>query len=138
MSLQIGPRLKALFDEPLPIIVGTTRRDGSVQMTPVWYEYRDGQIWLNGGPKRDWVKHIKRDPRVSLLVPDPKNMFRWAQLQGRLVDTSLEGGDDHIERLSQRYTGGPYRNPKVDRLIVRIDPERVTGMESGQHWDVTS
>jgi len=137
MSLQIGPRLKAFFDEPLPIIVGTTRRDGSVQMTPVWYEYRDGQIWLNGGPKRDWVKHIKRDPRVSLLVPDPKNMFRWAQLQGRLVDTSLEGGDDHIERLSQRYTGGPYRNPKVDRLIVRIDPERVTGMESGQPWDVT-
>jgi len=137
MSLQIGPRLKAFFDEPLPIIVGTTRRDGSVQMTPVWYEYRDGQIWLNGGPKRDWVKHIKRDSRVSLLVPDPKNMFRWAQLQGRLVDTSLEGGDDHIERLSQRYTGGPYRNPKVDRLIVRIDPERVTGMESGQPWDVT-
>ena len=137
MRLQIGPRLKALFDEPLPMTVGTTRHDGSVQMTPVWYEYRDGQIWLNGGPKRDWVKHMKRDPRVSLLVLDPKNMFRWAQIQGRLVDTSLEGGDDHIEHLSRRYTGGPYRNPKVDRMIVRIAPERVTGMESGQPWDVT-
>jgi len=127
----------ALFDEPRPITVGTTRRDGSVQMTPVWYEYRDGQIWLNGGPKRDWVKHMKRDPRVSLLVLDPKNMFRWAQIQGRLVDTSTEGADDHIEHLSQRYLGGPYRNPKIDRLIVRIAPERVTGMESGQRWDVT-
>ncbi len=100
--------------------VGTTRHDGSVQMTPVWYEYRDGQIWLNGGPKRDWVKHMKRDP-----------------IQGRLVDTSTEGADDHIEHLSQRYLGGPYRNPKVDRLIVRIAPERVTGYESGQPWDVT-
>jgi len=137
MPLQIGPRLKALFDEPRPIIVGTTRRDGSVQLTPVWYEYRDGQIWLNGGPKRDWVKHMKRDPRVSLLVLDPKNMFRWAQIQGRLVDTSFDGADDHIEHLSQRYTGGPYRNPKVERMIVRIDPERVTGHESGQPWDVT-
>jgi hypothetical protein len=29
-------------------------------------------------------------------------------------------------------------NPKVDRLIVRIDPERVTGGESRQPWDVTS
>jgi PPOX class probable F420-dependent enzyme len=137
MSLQIGPRLKAFFDEPLPMTVGTTRRDGTVQMTPVWYEYRDGQIWLNGGPKRDWFKHLRRDPRVTLFVVDPKNMFRWAQIQGRLADTDAEGGDDHIEHLSQRYTGGPYRNPKVDRLIMRIEPERVTGMESGQPWDVT-
>ena len=137
MPLQIGPRLNALLDEPRPITVGTTRRDGSVQMTPVWYEYRDRQIWLNGGPKRDWVKHMRRDPRVSLFVLDPNNMFRWAQIQGRLVDTSVEGADDHIEHLSQRYTGGPYRNPKVDRLIVRIALERITGYESGQPWDVT-
>ncbi len=137
MPLQIGPRLKAFFDEPLPITVGTIRHDGSVQMNPVWYEYRDGLIWLNGGPKRGWFKHMQLDPRVTLLVLDPKNMFRWAQIQGRLVDTSTEGADDHIEHLSQRYLGGPYRNPKVDRLIVRIAPERVTGYESGQPWDVT-
>jgi PPOX class probable F420-dependent enzyme len=137
MPLQFGPRLKAFLDEPLPITIGTTRKDGSVQMAPVWYEYRDGQIWLNGGPTRDWVKHLKRDPRITLLQLDPKNMFRWAQIQGRLASTTAEGAGDHIERLSQRYTGGPYRNPKVDRLIVRIDPERVTGGESGQPWDVT-
>jgi PPOX class probable F420-dependent enzyme len=136
MALTFGPRLQAFLDEPLPITVGTTRRDDSVQMAPVWYEYRDGQIWLNGGPNRDWVKHMQRDPRVTLLVLDPKNMFRWAQIQGRLAETSAEGADEHIERLSQRYTGGPYRNPKVDRLIVRIDPERVTGGENRQPWDV--
>jgi PPOX class probable F420-dependent enzyme len=137
MALQFGPRLKAFLDEPLPIVVGTMRRDGSVQVNPVWYEYRDGQIWLNGGPNRGWVKHMRRDPRVTLLVVDPQNMFRWAQVQGRLASTSAEGADDHIDRLAQRYTGGPYRNPKVDRLIVRIDPQRVTGGENRQPWDVT-
>jgi PPOX class probable F420-dependent enzyme len=136
MSLEFGPRLKAFLDEPFLITIGTTRRDGSVQMNPVWYEYRDDHFWLNGGPRRGWVKHLKRDPRITLLLVDPKNNFRWAQIQGRLVDTSLEGADDHIEHLSLRYTGGPYRGPKVDRLIVRIDPERVTGGESMQPWDV--
>ncbi len=136
MTLQFGPRLRALLDEPLPITVGTARHDGSVQMNPLWYEYRDGQIWLNGGPNRGWFKHVERDPRVTLLVLDPKNMFRWAQIQGRLAGTDLAGGDEHIERLSQRYTGGPYRNPKVDRMIIKVDPERVTGWESGQPWDV--
>jgi len=28
--LQVGPRLQAFFDEPIPTIIGTTRRDGSV------------------------------------------------------------------------------------------------------------
>jgi PPOX class probable F420-dependent enzyme len=137
MPLQFGPRLTAFLAQPLPIIIGTTRQDGSVQMAPVWFEYRDGQVWINGGPTRDWVKHLRRDPRITLFLIDPKSMFTWVQIQGRLADTSAEGADEHIEHLSQRYTGGPYRNPKVDRLIVRIDPERVTGGEMRQPWDVT-
>jgi PPOX class probable F420-dependent enzyme len=137
MALQFGPRLTAFLEEPHPITVGTTRRDGSVQVNPLWFEYRGGQVWLNGGPGRGWVKHMERDPRVTLLLIDPKNMFRWAQIQGRLAGTTFEGADDHIERLSQRYTGGPYPSPKIERLIVRVDPERVTGGESRQPWDVS-
>src|SRR5579864_7453679 len=124
MALSIGPRLKAFLEEANPVVIGTTRRDGSVEMKPVWYEYRDDLIWLNGGPKRDWFKHLKRDPRVTLFFIDPKSMWRHAAIQGHLVDTTFEGADDHIEHLSQRYTGGPYRNPKVERMIVRIEPER--------------
>ena len=139
MSLRVGPRLQAFFNEPNPIIIGTARRDGSVLMHPLWFEYRadDGLIWLNGGPKRAWFQHLKRDPRVSLQLVDGKNMFRHALIQGRLVDTTFDGADDQIDRLSQRYLGGPYRNPKVERMIVRIRPERITGFESGQPWDVT-
>lgn len=138
MALQIGPRLGAFLGEPVPIVLGTTRKDGSVEMNPVWFEFRDGLIWLNGGPRRDWFRHLKRDPRVTLFLIDPKNMWRWAQIQARMLDSTTDGADDHIDRLSQRYVGGPYRNPKVERLIVRIQPERVTGHEAGQAWDVTA
>jgi PPOX class probable F420-dependent enzyme len=137
MPLTFGPRLLAFLAEPLPITIGTTRRDGSVQMNPLWYEYRDGQFWLNGGPARGWFKHLERDPRVTLFLMAPESMFRWAQIQGRLAGTSVEGADDHIEHLSRRYTGGPYPSPKVDRLIIRIDPERVTGGANREPWDVT-
>ena len=137
MALQFGPRLRAFVEEPLPIIIGTSRHDGTAQMRPVWFEHRDGLIWLNGGPKRDWYKHMQRDPRVSLLVVDPKNMFRWAEILGRYVDATFEGADDHIDRLAQRYQGGMYRNPKIERMIIRIEPIRVQGWESGQPWDVT-
>jgi PPOX class probable F420-dependent enzyme len=138
MPIEFGPRLRAFLDEPLPIVIGTTRRDGSVQMTPLWYEARDGQIWLNGGPRRDWFKHLQRDPRLTLLVLDPRNMFRWAQIQGRLAGTTFEGADDHIDHLSQRYTGHQYAAPKVERMIIRIEPERVLGGENRQAWDTSS
>jgi len=137
MPLQFGPRLTAFLDEPNLITLGTTRRDGSVQMNPVWFEYRDGQVWLNGGHNRGWFKHLERDPRITLFVQDPTSAWRWAQIQGRLADTSVAGADDHIDRLAQRYTGALYRNPKIDRLIVRIDPERVTGGENRVEWDVS-
>ena len=138
MTLQIGPRLQALFDEPIPAILGTLRRDGTVQMNPLWYEYRDGHIWLNGGPTRDWLRHVQRENgRATLLVLDPKNMFRWAQIQARLVDTAKEGADDHIDRLAHRYQGGAYRNPKIDRLISRLEPLRISGYEGGKPWDVS-
>jgi PPOX class probable F420-dependent enzyme len=139
MPLTFGPRLRAFFDEPIAITVGTTRRDGSVQMVPVWYEYRDPHLWLNaGGPKRDWLNHLLRDPRVTLFLLDPKGPFRWAAIQGRLVDATYDGADDHIEHLSQRYMGRPYPGPKDGRRIVRIAPERVLGGENRQPWDVTA
>ena len=137
MALTFGPRLKAFLDEPLPITIGTTRRDGSVQMNPVWFEYRDGQIWLNGGNNRAWYKHMQRDRRVTLFLLDPKNMFRWVEIEGRPAGENAEGGDDHIEHLSQRYTGRAYQGPKIDRLIILVDPVRVSGYESGQPWDVS-
>ena len=43
------------------------------------------------GPKRGWFTHLRRDPRVTLLVLDPKNMFRWAQIQGRLAGSTADG-----------------------------------------------
>jgi PPOX class probable F420-dependent enzyme len=137
MALRIGPRLRAFLDEVYPAVIGTARRDGTVVMTPLWFELADGEIRLNGGPGRAWLKRMQRTGRVSLLFLDPRNMFRHALVHGRLIGVSVKGADGHIERLAHRYTGGPYRGPKPDRLIVRVEPTAITGGEGGQPWDVT-
>jgi PPOX class probable F420-dependent enzyme len=137
MALRFGPRLRAFLGEVYPAVIGTARRDGTVAMTPVWFEYADGLIWLNGGPNRAWFKRVERTGKASLLMLDPKQMFRYARIEARLAGSATAGADDHIDRLSHRYMGGPYRNPKVDRLIVKLEPTSVTGMEMGQAWDVT-
>jgi hypothetical protein len=110
-----------------PAVIGTARRDGRVAMTPVWFEYADGRIRLTGGPGRAWFKRVERTGKASLLMLDPKNISCHARIDCRLVGSTTEGADEHIDRLAHRYLGGPYRNPKVGRVIVELEPTAARG-----------
>lgn len=61
MAARVSERLRKFAAEVFPAIVGTKRRDGSVQMNPVWFEYRDGHFWLNSSKGRHWPAHLERD-----------------------------------------------------------------------------
>ena len=132
--MTIPPRLAAFAQTVMPAILGTKRRDGTVQLTPLWFECADSVIWLNGGPNRDWLRHARRDGTVTLLLIDPKNMWRDAQLIGRLTEIVPDENGDHIEHLSQRYLGKPYRGPRTDRIKIRFEPGRITGRDLGTPW----
>jgi PPOX class probable F420-dependent enzyme len=132
--VRIPPRLDAFAQEVMPVIVGTKRTDGTVQLTPVWFECADGVIWLNGAETRDWLRHARRDGTVTLLLIDPKNMWRYAQLIGRFTDVVADDGGVHIDRLGHRYRGAAYRGPKTGRVKIRFEPDRITGGEGGRPW----
>src|ERR1700712_4937006 len=97
--------MQRFVGEVMLAVVGTRRQDGSVQMNPAWYEYHDGYFWLNSWRGSDWLRHIDGDGDVTLLFMDPREAYRWAQVVGKLVETSDETGAAHIEQLSLRYTG---------------------------------
>ena len=139
MALRIGPRLAAFLGEVMPAVIGTKRSDGSVQINPVWFDYEDAKIRLNGGENRAWLKHARKDKgRITIFFVDPKNMWRHAQVQGRILRTTTEGAGEHINLLSRRYLGRDYARPTTDRLLIEVLPERVTGAGGGQAWDVDS
>lgn len=121
--------MRSFLDEVKPVIVGTSRSDGSVQMNPAWYDRRGDEIWLNPMVSRAWGKRLDPGKRVTLLFIDPKDQWRWAQVQGEVIDRTTEGGERHIDELSQRYLGRLYRDHRPDdpRQIVRVRPVRITG-----------
>jgi PPOX class probable F420-dependent enzyme len=127
--VELSANMEAFVGEVMPAVVGTRRRDGTVQMNPIWYEYRAGYFWLNSWRGSAWMRHVERDGDVTLLLLDPRNAGRWAQVQGKLVATSDEHGAQHIDALSQRYTGHVYDyrfNPRP-RVRIQIEPIRITG-----------
>lgn len=134
MSEQLSAEMREFLDEVKPAIVGTIRKSGTAQLNPIWYD-RDGDlIRINPTESRKWGKRLKPGSQVTLLFIDPTNMWRWAEIRGRIVSKSREGGEEHIDTLSRRYLGADYQqhNPDDPRLLVVVEPERVGGTFADQ------
>jgi PPOX class probable F420-dependent enzyme len=108
--------------------VSTLRADGSIHSVFVWIHVEDDQVVLNSAKGRAWPRNVERDPRVTILVADQKDPYSYVQVRGTVVKT-VEGDEarDHIEELSQKYTGGPYSGfaPGEVRVKYWIEPDKV-------------
>jgi PPOX class probable F420-dependent enzyme len=132
VALQLSPRAQRLVAKPLLTVVGTKRPDGTLQLNPVWFEYRDGYFWLNSARGRAWPRNLERDSHVTLLILDKQDDHYWAQVQGRVVEATREGAVEHINRLAQRYTGKKYQlRPGMERIMFKVEPLRLSGEQIG-------
>ncbi|MEV2275362.1 pyridoxamine 5'-phosphate oxidase family protein [Nocardiopsis sp. NPDC049922] len=50
--------------------MGTSRRDGSSHLTPVWFTHLRDRWWVCTGPGTVKARNIAADPRVSLALED--------------------------------------------------------------------
>jgi PPOX class probable F420-dependent enzyme len=118
---------RGFLENPYVGVVTTLSRDGSPQSTVVWVDVGDDGVSLNTAYGRVKPRNLARDPRISLVVVDPQDPYRWVKINGTatLVD---DGAEAQIDRLSKKYTGRDVyasRQPGEQRVTVRITPERV-------------
>ena len=125
----LSPAVQTLAALPVLITVATKRADGSVQLNPVWFELKEGFIWVNSNTSRSWPKNLQRDHDVTMLIVDPREPDRYAQIRGRLVSLIPDPKHEFIDRLSHRYTGKQFRElePGEHRVTLKIQPLTVTG-----------
>jgi PPOX class probable F420-dependent enzyme len=121
--------LVELLRRPAPCFIATLMPDGSPQMTETWVDTDGEHVVVNvvGGMQK--ARNVARDARVALNVADPDQPARYYGIRGRVVETTTEGGKEHIEELSQRYLGRPYPNfsgnPDETRVILRIAADSI-------------
>jgi PPOX class probable F420-dependent enzyme len=123
---------RKFLEQPFVGTVTTLRQDGSPHSTIVWVD-SNGDLSFNTAVGRAKERHLRQDPRVSLLVVDPENTYRWVAVSGT-AELTTHGADDQIDRLAKKYLGQdeyPWRNPEEERITVRIRPEHVdaTGLD---------
>jgi PPOX class probable F420-dependent enzyme len=104
----------------------TLRPDGSPHSTVVWVD-ANGGLSFNTAVGRAKERHLRTDPRVSLLVVDPEDTYKWVAVDGT-AELTTEGADGQIDQLAKKYLGQdeyPWRNPAEQRITVRIHVEHV-------------
>jgi PPOX class probable F420-dependent enzyme len=126
--------MASIPDDALPLLEGphfahvaTLNADGSPQVTPFWIDHDGDTVLINTARGRLKEKNLLRDPRVSISVIDAANPYSPLLIQGRAVELTEEGADEHIDKLAKRYLDEdtyPFRSPGEVRLLVRIEPDR--------------
>ena len=112
--------------------LATLMRDGSPQVTPVWFDYTGGVVRVNTAKGRVKARNLKAGSRVALAIMDPDQPYRYVQIRGRVRRVLEEGADAHIDSLAKKYLGKdkyPFRQPGEVRVMYEIEPASASGME---------
>ena len=121
---------RAFLDGPRHAVVATLSQDGTPSQSVMWYA-RDGDtIWISVRPDSVKARHVRRDPRISVLVLSADNSG-YLRIDGT---AALDGEVDHDSRrtLIGRYVGAERAEEWMAGHIlpspnarIRIKPTRI-------------
>jgi PPOX class probable F420-dependent enzyme len=126
--------LEGFLDEPLVAVLATLRKDGSVLLSPVWHEWRDGgfNVWTGADDVK--ARHLRRDPRASILVAESQHPLRGVEIRG-VARIFEEGAFETAVRIANRYLGpekgAAYVGSTGHAVTVRLEPGDLRA------WDFT-
>ena len=118
-----------LLDQPMVAVLATLRMDGSVLLSPVYFEWRDGgfNIWVEQQNVK--TRHLRRDPRATILMAESDPPLRAIEVRGRARFIE-EGVSETALRIVTRYEGPDDGAADVEALrsadvIIRIEPSDI-------------
>jgi len=116
--------LDLLSDESKAFLyLATLMSDGSPQVTPVWFSVDGEYILINTAEHRIKERNMRTRPRVAMVIQNLKDPYRYLGIRGEIESYTYEGGDEHINALSLKYDGKPWKLvPGQKRVIFRVKP----------------
>jgi PPOX class probable F420-dependent enzyme len=137
-----GPAdLGDLLELPLVAALATYRIDGGVLLSPVWHRWRDDGFDVVVYPNDVKLRHLRRDPRASVLVYEHQPPYRGLEGRGQ-ARLDPDGGAEAIASMALRYLGpedGPaYAETVTDGVLVRLEPDQLSGWDFADDWPAQS
>ena len=125
---EIPEEFRDILEKKAFVHLATRMKDGSPQVSPVWVDVDGDRIVVNSARGRLKDRNMRADDRVALSATDPDNPYRALMIQGRVVEITEDGAEEHIDKMAKKYLGKdkyPFRREDEKRIIFKIKPENV-------------
>jgi PPOX class probable F420-dependent enzyme len=129
--VDLPEELIQLLREPSLCFIATMMPDGSPQLTETWVDTDGHHVLINTVQGNQKTTNLERDARVSVNICDPSNPSKYFEIRGKMVTATTDGGVEHIEKLAQKYLGGPYPwygGRDQVRVILSISADKINSM----------
>jgi len=134
MAAKLSERVRAFLQERRFAVLGTINKDGSPQLTTMWYLLEGDTIVMNTKVGRTKERNMRRDPRISVCVADGYDFVTISGNVEMIDDPKIAQKDIH--RLAVRYDGEESAKQQMEeqfsketRASLRLKPERII-----EHW----
>ncbi|NCF63910.1 MAG: TIGR03618 family F420-dependent PPOX class oxidoreductase [Gammaproteobacteria bacterium] len=138
MTIQQADMSQAQVDEflqaPRIAVFGTVRAQGAPQLTPVWYLYENGQVFVSLSINSAKYRNLTRDPRVCICIAAPHPDARAVMIHGQaeLIPEQSAWSDDIHWRITRRYYSSDDEAqefldsfPAEESALVSVTPAKV-------------
>ena len=131
MVVELSEKARAYLQEPRFAVLATINRDGTPQLTTMWYLLEDnGTITMNTKVGRLKERNMRRDPRISICIEDGYDFLTIKGTVEMIDDPEIAQHD--IYRLSRRYHGEQKARRQMKeqfskeiRVSLRLKPESI-------------
>ena len=118
--------------------VTTVLPSGRLQTQILWVAIENDMVAINTETHRRRYKNLQQDPRITVLIRDENDPYRYAEIRGRVERTEVsDRSRAQLDELAQKYFGSDYPadNIKSERVLLYVTPERQTIID--QNVDVS-
>jgi hypothetical protein len=108
--------LGGLLDEPMVAVLAILRADGSL-LSPIWHEWRDCAFNVSVEMDNVKVRHLRRDPRATIVVAESEPPLRGVELRGtaRFIEEDVTENARRIARGRVGTSGSARLGGRPDR-----------------------
>ncbi len=120
-------------------IFAANRIDGPPQLSPIWYLYEDGKIYINVGRDSAKYRSLSRDPRVSICVdgghPDARSITIYGTAELILDNTTWRS--DKFFSIFRRYIDSDEEargyieqwTLETDGVLIVVTPTKILALD---------
>lgn len=134
-----APEVDAFLGGVRQAVISTNRRDGSPQMSPVWYLWEQRRLIFATSPGTAKYRNLQRDPRIGVCVhaehPDSRTVMMYGQAE--LLPLGSPDATNIAWRVVRRYfdsdvTTREYMDStewESNLAVVTLSPDRIIAQD---------